>query len=298
MVYKNLLKPLLFNMEAEKAHDFTYGFAQKASDSDVLKFLIKVLYNYQSRELIQNFWGLTFRNPIGLAAGFDKNGHIAEAIEAIGAGFTEVGSITANPSTGNAKPRSFRLPKDQALINRMGLNNDGAKTIIKRLKNTSLSLPLGVNIAKTHDPAIMGDKAIEDYLFSFKEAREVADYITINISCPNTSSKREALQTDAGVLKEIGQGGLSGLPIHQKSVQLVKWISEETKGQKPIIGVGGINSFDHALDMLKAGADLLQIYTGFIYEGPGLIKKINKKLVRYLQARQADSLLQLPTHNY
>lgn len=361
MLYKHLLKPLLFKMEAEKAHDFTYSFARRASKSTMLKLLVRALYNYQAKELTQSFWGLSFRNPIGLAAGFDKNGHIPEIIEALGAGFTEIGSITANPSTGNPKPRSFRLPKDRALINRMGLNNDGAKTIIKRLKNKSLSIPLGVNVAKTHDPSIMGDKAIEDYLFSFREAQKVADYITINISCPNTeegktfedpvvldellsalniradasmvpslvkfscdldkeslitlldvceshrvhgyvasntSSKRTNLQTDSQTLATIGNGGLSGVPIHQKSVQLVKWISEETKGQKPIIGVGGIHSFEHALNMLNAGADLLQIYTGLIYEGPGLMKKINKKLRGYLQARKADSLLQLPTHNY
>lgn len=361
MLYKNLLKPLLFSMEAEKAHDITYAFAQQADKYSILKFLIKAIYNYQSKELSQSFWGITFRNPIGLAAGFDKNGHIPETIEAMGAGFTEVGSITANPSTGNPKPRSFRLPNDDALINRMGLNNDGAKTIVKRLKNKSLSIPLGINVAKTHNPSIMGDKAIEDYVFSFTEAQKVADYITINISCPNTaegktfedpsildellaalnikadasmvpslvkfscdlkkeklvelldvceshrvhgyvasntSSKREHLRTDPDTLKDIGQGGLSGVPIHQKSVQLVKWISEETKGQKPIIGAGGINSFESALNMLKAGADLLQIYTGFIYEGPGLVKDINKTLTGYLRARQADSLLQLPTHNY
>lgn len=361
MLYKNLLKPLLFSMEAEKAHDFIYSFAKQAGKSSILKLLIKLLYNYQSEELSQNLWGLTFRNPIGLAAGFDKNGHIPETIEAMGAGFTEIGSITANPSTGNPKPRSFRLPKDEALINRMGLNNDGAKTIIKRLKNKSLSIPLGINVAKTHDPSIMGDKAIEDYLFSFKEAQKIADYITINISCPNTaegktfedpsvldellaalnikadasmtpslvkfscdlereelvelldvceshrvhgyvasntSSKRDHLKTAPEVLKNIGKGGLSGAPIHQKSVQLVRWISKETNAQKPIIGVGGINSFEHALDMLKAGADLLQIYTGLIYEGPGLVKDINKSLAGYLRARQADSLLQLPTHSY
>ena len=361
MVYKNLIKPLLFNLEAEKAHDFTYSFAKEANKSSILKLLIRLLYNYQSDELSQDFWGLTFRNPIGLAAGFDKNGHIPETIEAMGAGFTEVGSITANPNTGNPKPRSFRLPEDQALVNRMGLNNDGAKTIIKRLKNKSLSIPLGINIAKTHDPNIMGDKAIEDYLFSFKEAQKIADYITINISCPNTaegktfedpavldellhalnikadasmtpslvkfscdldrksltklldvcenhrihgyvasntSSERTGLQTDISTLEKIGNGGLSGVPIHQKSVQLIKWISEETKGQKPIIGVGGINSFETALEMLKVGADLLQIYTGFIYEGPGLVKTINKSLTGYLRARQADSILQLPTHSY
>lgn len=356
MLYKSLLRPLLFRLDPESAHDITQQLAQTTAKSSFLQTLAKTLYGYQSPALSQHLWGLTFRNPIGLAAGFDKNGMIPEAIEALGFGFTEIGSITANPSTGNPRPRSFRLPKDQALINRMGLNNDGAKTIVKRLKNKQLSIPLGVNIAKTHDPDILGDKAIKDYMFSFREAQKVADYITINISCPNTaegktfedpvaldellsalnlkddasitpslvkfssdlnrdklstilnicedhrvhgyvasntSSARESLTTNSTKVKAIGKGGLSGQPIASKSLQIVEWISDITKGQKPIIGVGGIDSFEAALNMLHAGADLLQIYTGLVYQGPGLVKKINRKLVQYLKVNELDSLLQI-----
>jgi len=361
MLYKSFIKPLLFRLEAEQAHDLTHRLAEKASENSILQLLTRILYGFQSSRLKQNFWGLSFRNPIGLAAGFDKNGKIPEITEALGMGFTEVGSMTANACTGNPKPRSFRLPEDHALINRMGLNNDGVKTIVKRLKNKSLTIPLGVNIAKTHDPSIMGDDAIRDYQFSFREAQEIADYITINISCPNTkegktfenpaildellsalnikadasmvpslikfssdlsrkelvnlldicekhrihgyvasntSSDRSDLKTDPSVLTQIGPGGLSGPPVFEKSLQLVKWINRETNGQKPIIGVGGIDSFERALTMLKAGASLLQIYTGLIYEGPSLVKTINRKLSKYLKARQADSLLQLPTLKY
>lgn len=356
MVYKSLVKPLLFQMDAEQAHEITHHFARKASSSDLLAGLGRLIYNYQSPQLSQNMWGLTFRNPVGLAAGFDKNGHIPEIMEAIGFGFVEIGSITGDPSTGNPKPRLFRLPRDRALINRMGLNNDGAKTIVKRLKNKKLSIPLGINIAKTHDPSIMGDRAIRDYVHSFTEARTIADYITVNISCPNTtegktfedpaalnellgglnirddartvptlvkfssdlshtqlmplleicenhrihgyvacntSSRRENLTTDAATLDRIGRGGLSGRPIAKKSIQIIGWISEALKGQKPIIGVGGIDSFSVALKMLLAGADLLQVYSGLIYEGPGLIKDINRQLLDELNALNVDTIHQL-----
>lgn len=357
MIYKSLVRQLLFSFEAEKAHDITYRFAEIASDSAFLKSLAKAIYNYQSPKLSQQIWGLDFRNPVGLAAGFDKNGKIPGVMEALGMGYVEIGSITANSSTGNPKPRCFRLPQDEALINRMGLNNDGAKTIVKRLQNKKLSVPLGINIAKTHDPDIMGEEAIKDYIFSFKEAKKVADYITINISCPNTtegktfedpavlnelldelklrddasivpslvkfspdlshdkllelleicenhrvhgyvvsntSADRTGLATDSKKLKKIGKGGLSGPPLARKSTERISWISKAIKGQKPIIGVGGINSFEVALRMIQAGADLLQIYTGLVYEGPALVKKINRGLVNYMQEHGLESIHQIP----
>lgn len=357
MIYKSLLRQLLFKLEAEKAHDITYSFAEFATQSDFLKFVAKSIYHYRSPKLMQQVWGLNFRNPVGLAAGFDKNGKIPAIMESIGMSFVEVGSITANSSTGNPKPRCFRLTDDEALINRMGLNNDGAKTIVKRLQNKEFSSPLGINIAKTHDPDIMGDEAIRDYIFSFKEAKKVADYITINISCPNTeegktfedptalrelldalklrddasivpslvklspdlsqdalielveicenhrvhgyvvsntSSDRTGLKTDHTKLKKIGKGGLSGPPLASKSIERILWVSNATKGQKPIIGVGGINSFEVALKMIQAGADLLQIYTGLVYEGPGLVKKINRGLVNYMEEHGLNSIHQIP----
>lgn len=356
MIYKHVLKPLLFRLEAERAHDLIYSFARVASGSTILKLFARLLYNYQSDLLSQNIWGLHFKNPVGLAAGFDKNGHIPEIFEAAGFGFTEIGSITANPNTGNPKPRSFRLPADHALVNRMGLNNDGAKTIAKRLKNKNLSNPLGINIAKTHNPEIMGDAAIEDYLISYVEAQQVADYITLNISCPNTREGKTfedpaaldellsalkikddarstptlvkfsadldrpslhhlldiceshrihgyvatntsldtgGLNTDRQQLDTIGAGGLSGRPLADKSTRMIGWISEATNGQKPIIGVGGIDSPETAWQKLIAGADLLQVYTGLIYEGPGLARTINRQLVRYLREQNMDSILQV-----
>lgn len=356
MIYKSILKPLLFQLDAERAHDAIQKFAETASRSSFLQFLVSSVYNFQSPRLNQEIWGFKFRNPIGLAAGFDKNGKLPSIMDALGFGFVEIGSITANPNTGNPKPRAFRLPKDRAMINRMGLNNDGAKTIIKRLKNKEFDIPLGINIAKTHNPEIIGDAAIRDYIFSFKEASKIGSYITVNISCPNTSdgktfedpaalnellsglkikndarmiptlikfssdltrsrliqlldvceqhrvhgyvasntsSNRASLNTSERVLDDIGKGGLSGPPLAEKSIQLVKWISQEVKGQKPIIGVGGIDSFETALGMLLAGADLLQVYTGLIYEGPGLIKQINKKLDKHLEGKGLASIYQL-----
>lgn len=350
------MKPLLFQLDAERAHNAIHKFAHTASRNYFLKALASSIYNYQSPRLNQQIWGLNFRNPIGLAAGFDKNGQIPEIMQAIGLGFVEVGSITANPNTGNPKPRAFRLPQDRALINRMGLNNDGAQTIVKRLKNKKIDIPLGINIAKTHDSNIMGDAAIHDYLHSFIEAKKIADYITINISCPNTSkgktfedpqaldellsalkirddarviptlikfssdltkqkllelleicenhrihgyvacntsSSREGLKTSKKKLENIGQGGLSGRPIANKCIQIISWISEATKGQKPIIGVGGVDRFETAHKMLLAGADLLQIYTGLIYEGPGLVKSINRKIVKELKSLDIKSIHQL-----
>ncbi len=346
----------MFDLEAEKAHKAALDLGKIASRNAFLKLAGKGLYNYQSTRLSQTFWGLKFQNPIGLAAGFDKNGEITEIIEALGFGFTEVGSITANPSTGNPRPRAFRLEADESLINRMGLNNDGAQTIIRRLQKKKLGIPLGVNIAKTHDSDIVGDKAIRDYLFSYREAHKVADYITVNISCPNTSkgktfedpgaldellaalnikedasvvptlvkfsvdldrdqldtliniceqhringyiacntsSSREGLHTNPERLKKVGRGGLSGQAIANQCTQVIRWIHEITNGQKPIIGVGGVNSFESALEKIRAGADLLQIYTGLVYEGPGLIKRINKQLDKYLKSQQLDTIHQL-----
>lgn len=356
MLYKFFLKPLFFRADAETAHDFTHDLAPKVVESRILSRLINNIYEYQSPQLKQTYWGHTFRNPVGLAAGFDKNGCLLKAMETMGMGFTEIGSITAQASCGNPKPRAFRLPLDHALINRMGLNNDGAKTVVKRLQNTSTSLPLGVNIAKTHNPSILGDEAIRDYLFSYKEAQKVADYITINISCPNTregktfeepdilqellsalqtendinriptlikvspdlgrpkleqlvavcedhridgyvacntSSSRRRLKTSAESLELIGSGGLSGEPLLPKSLHTVRWIRHAIGAHKPIIGVGGIHSFESALEMIKAGANLLQIYTGLVYEGPGLVKKINRGLDQHIAKHGCSSMAEL-----
>ncbi|MAL18813.1 MAG: dihydroorotate dehydrogenase (quinone) [Balneola sp.] len=339
MNYQNLLRPFLFKTDAETAHEWALSMASKTNNSKLLQELSSSIYGESDEGLEQELMGLTFPNPIGLAAGFDKNGTTPKAMQSLGFGFVEIGSITAKASKGNPKPRAFRLPDDHSLINRMGLNNEGADAITQRLSDLSLDIPLGVNIAKTNDTSIHGNDALQDYLHSYEKAQDVADYITINISCPNTgegktfedpqaledllatlkpknvkvpslvkftvdidkealerlvhicedygiagyvatntSSIRDDLKTGTEVLNKIGNGGLSGRAIQNRSTQVVKWLSEITEGKKPLIGVGGIDSPQAAFDKLEAGANLIQIYTGLVYEGPGLVGRIKKAL--------------------
>lgn len=340
MIYKKAIKPFLFKKDAEKAHEWAIKLASMTNRSPFLQNLASQMFSYSDSGLEQTLFGLTFPNPIGLAAGFDKNGTTPIAMQALGFGFVEIGSITAKPSSGNPKPRAFRIPADHSLINRMGLNNEGADIITERLSKLDLNIPLGINIAKTNDASIHGDAALRDYLYSYEKAQPVADYITINISCPNTgegktfedpkaledllaalkpgekdrkpsmvkftvdidkpaleklisicedfnisgyvatntSSIREGLSTSHEILHKIGNGGLSGRAIQHRSTQVVQWIREIAGETKPIIGVGGIESSEAALAKLNAGANLLQIYTGLVYEGPVLISEIKKGL--------------------
>lgn len=340
MIYRKLIKPILFSRDAEQAHEWALKLASFTNQSPIFQEFTAQIFNTSDSGLEQELFGLTFPNPIGLAAGFDKNGTTPKAMQALGFGFVEIGSITAKASEGNPKPRAFRIPEDQSLINRMGLNNEGADIITQRLSNVNLDIPLGVNIAKTNDPSIHGDAALQDYLYSYEKALPVADYITINISCPNTgegktfedpqalkdllntleprkegrkptlvkftvdinksaleklieicedfgvsgyiatntSSDREGLLTPTETLRSIGNGGLSGRAIQARSTLIIRWIREIAGEGKPIIGVGGIDSVESALEKLEAGADLLQLYTGLVYQGPGLVSSIKKGL--------------------
>ncbi len=203
MLYKNLIRPLLFRLDAEQAHDYTHRLGSEISKNPALLSVIQTWFDSGKSSLEQDVLGLKFDSPVGLAAGFDKNAHLMPMMQAIGFGFVEVGSITALPSSGNPKPRLLRLPPDQALINRMGLNNEGAMIITNRVRQVKpeLSIPVGVNIAKTHSPKILGDNAILDYVTSFSYAQEIADYITINISCPNTEEGKTF--EDPVALKEL-----------------------------------------------------------------------------------------------
>ncbi len=355
-MYKTFVRPLLFRIGSDKVHEATIDWASRASESNTLKKLARLAWDYQAPSLHQELLGLKFRNPVGLAAGFDKNGTFPGLMEAMGFGFVEIGSVTADPAPGNPKPRTFRLPEDQSLINRMGLNNDGAATVVRRLQKLDLNIPIGINIAKTNDPTITGERALDDYRESFDLAREVADYITLNISCPNTSegktfeepeafssllerleisrdlalppvfvkfsvdlerpvllelldiarsnsvsgyvavntsTSREGLRTPKDVLDEIGAGGLSGRAIAGRSTRLIELIHEVTRGEKPIIGVGGIFSAEDALEKIRAGADLVQVYSGLVYEGPGLVREINKGIRNYLRRNDLTSIYQI-----
>ena len=356
MIYQSLIQPLLFSLDTEKAHGSVISLAKYANERPALLQAVQALYQYKSPALKQQIWGLNFANPVGVAAGFDKNAQLLQLLEAIGFGHVEIGSVTNNPSPGNPSPRLFRLPKDHSLINRMGLNNDGAKTVIKRLVKHKTEIPVGVNIAKSNDQSIFGDKAIEDYLSSYKEADKAASYITVNVSCPNTeegrtfedtsaltdlldalnlkndarltptlvkfsvdlkreelmkrveicedfsvsgyvvsntSAERRNLRTSSDNLKAIGRGGLSGRAIASKSTQMIHWLYQELQGKKPIFGVGGIDSADEALNKLRAGADVIQLYTGMVYRGPGIVKEINKGIDEYLKTHQMSSIHQL-----
>ncbi|MDE2995632.1 MAG: quinone-dependent dihydroorotate dehydrogenase [Bacteroidota bacterium] len=350
----------LFALGPETAHNvasLSARFAQSATP-----FLLDSMYQFAHPSLHQEILGKTFANPVGLAAGFDKNARMIPFFRKAGCGFVEVGSVSARKSKGNKKPRAFRLPEDEALINRMGLNNVGAKAVQRRLAEQAgqIAFPVGVNIAKTHSPDIMGDAAIEDFCESFRLLAPHADYVALNISCPNTeegktfedpnsldtlltaimkeraqmmrrvpvlvkfspphtdkfvldslfdelllvslghgvngfiatntASDREGLKTSEGVIEQIGRGGLSGPPLKKRATGLVRYLYRKTKGKVPIIGVGGIASAEDAYERIKAGASLIQVYTGLVYKGPGLIRDIKQGLVRLMEEEGYSSV--------
>jgi dihydroorotate dehydrogenase len=358
MFYRNFIKPVLFSFDPEKAHDLAMKWAVRVNSSISLQRTARALFNVHDSKLEQKLMGLHFPNPVGIAAGFDKNGLILRSLQAIGFGFIEIGSITARPSKGNEKPRMFRLPDDRAIINRMGLNNDGADVIIDRLDKKGVTIPVGINIAKTHDPSILGDAAIDDYVYSFIKAEEKADYIMVNISCPNTaegitfeqpgpltdllggissSRKRPAIPMlvkfspdvsdnmldslvsiciDAGVtgfaisntstsrdglltatsrLDDIGRGGLSGQPLRSRAERLTKRLRALAGSDSVLVGIGGIENAVNAMDRLEAGANLLQVYTGLIYEGPSLPGQINREIKLSLEAKGMENVAEI-TH--
>jgi len=293
--------------------------------------------------LERNLFGLKFKNPVGLGAGFDKNALLISELESFGFGFIEIGTVTPNAQKGNPKKRLFRLKDDQGIINRMGFNNDGVETIVKRLKQLNSNVIIGGNIGKNTNSST--DQYTDDYLRCFKELHPHVDYFVLNVSCPNvgsmaklqdkdylvelisivqksnktfkiqkpillkiapdlnevqlqevidivaetkidgviasnTSMNREGLKASKEQLIEIGNGGLSGQPVKDKSTSVIRFLAEKSNKAFPIIGIGGIHSADDALEKIAAGADLVQIFTGFIYEGPSLVKKINKALIK------------------
>lgn len=350
------LRLLFFQLDAESAH----GLGVRAARIGRLApALVRGLFRFDDERLEQTLWktdereGLLFANPVGLAAGFDKNAELVHFWPSLGFGFAEVGSVTALPSEGNPRPRAFRLPADRALINRMGLNNDGAEAVARHLARTNKpdGFVLGINVAKTHDPAILGEEATKDFRTSARHLLPFADYLALNVSCPNTAegktfeepealdgllravmgeraaqnsrtpvlvklsppsspvdmgnvdeliaislnhgvegfiatntaSDREGLQSNNSTLERIGNGGLSGQPLAERATALVRHIYQQTNGSIPIIGVGGIDSPEAAYERLRAGASLIQLYTGLVYEGPALIKRINKGLLHFLE---------------
>ena len=356
-----LLRPLLFRLAPEAAHNAgmrAAGLGQRVPG------LVGRLYRApEADRLRQELWGtsdrapLVFERPLGLAAGFDKNAERVPFWARLGFGFAEVGSVTALASAANPKPRAFRLPDDRALVNRMGLNNDGAEAVAARLAGLrARGLPpgfvLAVNVAKTHAPDILGEAGVADFRASVRALLPYADLLVLNVSCPNTAegktfeepdaldgllgavmaerseqgsdrpvlvklspppasgldagavdeavsvclghgvggfvasntaSDRAGCFTPAERLRDIGKGGLSGRPLAGRATALVRHLYRATDGRVPIVGVGGIDSAEAAYARIRAGASLVEVYTGLVYEGPGLVRRINRGLVRLME---------------
>jgi dihydroorotate dehydrogenase len=302
---------------------------------------MRQLFTFEHPNLRRELFGLSFKNPVGLAAGFDKDAKYIDELDCLGFGFIEIGTLTPKGQPGNEQPRLFRLPTDEALINRMGFNNQGVEIALEKLKNRNKSIIVGGNIGK--NKVTPNELATEDYLYCFKALFDYVDYFVVNVSSPNTPDlralqekepltklletlqaennkqtkpkpillkiapdltneqlddiieivtetklagiiagnttiNRAGLSTSNATLEAIGNGGLSGAPLRKRATEVVSYIHTKSNGQIPIIGVGGINSAEDALEKIKAGASLIQIYTGFVYQGPSLIKRINKKI--------------------
>lgn len=358
-MYKLLIRPILFLFDPEKVHHFTFSFLKFSFKIPFVKSLVKSMYAVEDPSLERNLFGLKFKNPVGLGAGFDKNAVLINELESFGFGFIEIGTVTPKPQEGNPKKRLFRLKNDKGIINRMGFNNEGVEAISKRLKNRNSSLIIGGNIGKM--TTSHSDQYTEDYLTCFRGLHPYVDYFVLNVSCPNvgsmaklqdkdylielittvqsenikltnqvshtepvevlpinirtkpillkiapdlndvqlqeiidivaetkidgviasnTSTNRDGLKASEKQLDEIGNGGLSGQPVKDRSTAIIRFLAEKSNKAFPIIGIGGIHSAEDALEKIAAGADLVQVFTGFVYEGPSLVKEINKALIQ------------------
>jgi dihydroorotate dehydrogenase len=350
-MYKSLIRPLFFSFDPEKIHHFTFSlirFFHKLGFGTVFRSV----YKMEAPSLQRELFGLKFPNPVGLAAGFDKDAKLFNELSNFGFGFIEIGTVTPKPQPGNETPRLFRLREDSAIINRMGFNNGGVDAAVERLKKNSASVRgrsnrvlIGGNIGK--NKTTPNEEAVSDYLICFEALFAYVDYFVVNVSSPNTPNLRAlqekkplmellqtlqdrnselALQSPSKIRKPIllkiapdltdeqllhiieivettkidgviatnttiarkgllsgnkkEMGGLSGKPLSKRATEVIRFLSEKSNRSFPIIGVGGIHSAEDALEKLDAGASLVQLYTGFIYEGPGLIKRINKAILK------------------
>lgn len=339
-LYKNIVFPLLTKFDPERIHYFAMDCLKLACSIPGIKNILKKNLEVKSASLNRNFLGLDFKNPVGLAAGFDKNALWIDELDCLGFGFIEIGTVTPKPQEGNPKPRLFRLKKDEALINRMGFNNGGVEEVVKNLKKRNSKIIVGGNIGK--NKLTENEDALSDYLITFKGMVDYVDYFVVNVSSPNTPGLRDLqekeplkkilaalqienqkhkkpvllkiapdltdsqlddiveivtetgiagviatnttlsranLKTDNAEVENIGAGGLSGKPLKDRSTQVIKYLSQKSGGNFGIIGAGGIYTAQDAKDKLEAGASLVQVYSGFIYEGPSIAKNINKELI-------------------
>lgn len=337
-----LIKWFFFRFDPEKIHYFTFSLLRFWLRVPFVKFFWKKRFKLNDSRLQTTVAGITFPNPVGLAAGFDKNAVAINELAACGFGFVEIGTVTPVGQEGNPKPRLFRLVEDEAIINRMGFNNDGAEVILERLKKLNPECIIGGNIGK--NKVTPNEEATSDYLISYRALEPHVDYFVVNVSSPNTPNLRELqdkkpltellqtlmdekahiqskrpiflkiapdltneqlddiihivndtkiagviatnttidrtqLTTDAAKVEAIGAGGVSGKPLTKRSTEVIAYLHKQSNGTFPIIGVGGIYSAADAIEKMNAGAALVQIYSGFIYEGPALVKRINKAIL-------------------
>lgn len=343
MPYKKIIRPILFRFDPEWIHHVIVWKLRTFFKIPGLKTIVSQYYSVKSPALQKTVFGLRFKNPVGVAAGFDKNAEVFEALSAFGFGFIEIGTVTPKAQPGNPKPRLFRLPADKGLINRMGFNNYGLDAAVKKLKKRNPNLIIGGNIGK--NTATPNSSAVDDYVTNFEGLFDVVDYFVVNVSCPNisdlkelqdqdalleilgriqqinnakpkrkpvllkvspdlnyqqldevieiiektgidgvvatnTTITRQSIQQDSITAEKAGKGGLSGQPIGSRSTEVIRYLAQKSGKAFPIIGVGGIMSPEDAWEKIEAGADLVQIYTGFIYEGPSIVRRINKFLLR------------------
>ena len=341
-MYKLIVRPFLFLFDPEKIHYVAFSLIRFLCKVPLGALVFRKIYQIEDKRLERKLFGITFKNPVGLAAGFDKNAVLYYELANLGFGFIEIGTVTPIGQEGNPKKRLFRLKDDAGIINRMGFNNDGLEIVIEQLKKNKGKLIIGGNIGKNTQTS--SENYTKDYEVCFKGLHPYVDYFVLNVSCPNvgsheklndkayllelifaiqklnneqpfqkpillkiapdlnnnqldeiielvaetkidgviasnTSTTRNNLKASDVLIQEIGNGGLSGQPIKKQSTRVIQYLSNNSNKSFPIIGVGGIHSAEDALEKIEAGADLIQIYTGFIYEGPGLIKQINKALL-------------------
>jgi len=342
MMYR-FFRPLFFIFPPEAMHGFVAGLMRFVYFIPPLRALVRSMFSVKHPALEREFCGLKFSNPVGLAAGFDKNAKLYKAFSTLGFSFIEIGTVTPKGQPGNPKPRLFRIVHDEALVNRMGFNNMGVDAIVKQLKRKRPDVIIGGNIGK--NTATSNDDAPADYLECFQKLYPYVDYLAVNVSCPNvhnlselqnvsslseiltvvlaerdrqeyrkpvlvkispdisfvhldeileivekmgvdgivainTTTRRNDLTLDSEHIAKIGKGGLSGKPLTWRALETVNYIRQRTKGRLPVIGVGGIMNAEDAINMINAGATLVQVYTGFIYEGPSLVKKINQEILK------------------
>ncbi|MCS7048246.1 MAG: quinone-dependent dihydroorotate dehydrogenase [Verrucomicrobiae bacterium] len=332
-MFYRCVRPWLFQLDAEQAHERALSWVERAARNDILRETCAALWQVRDARLAQELFCVRFPNPVGLAAGFDKNGVGVGLWPALGFGFVEIGTVTPRPQPGNEPPRLFRLPDERALINRMGFNNDGALRVAARVPPPPHGIPIGVNLGKQKTTPL--ENAADDYLTGLKVFDGRADFFVINVSSPNTPGLRQLQQADQldallgriraaapavplllkvapdltteqlsdivalvrqhrlnGIVatnttiqhSRAQEGGLSGAPLRDRATECVRQLYRLSGGAIPIIGVGGIFRATDAWEKICAGASLVEVYTGLVYEGPGLAAAINRGLLRQLEA--------------